>query len=122
MIACLILVCCKKHEEEEPVTPSPEITKLQDRYWGCWKEYKNDPTYHDIRLTKSDAGRHGFQLGQNCVGLSAAPRQNNGFFRNDTLILDNGNFEYWCFLKSDTLYYNAYIPNPKPAAKFLKMK
>ena len=92
LLACTILILftasCSVGDEEIP--------KNASGYWGCWVH--QNPDVFDILL---QPGR--FSFGTDCKAISSF---DIGYFRNDTLILDNGNFEYWCLLQSDTLVYS----------------
>lgn len=92
----------------------------QALYWGCWREVNNTDGVYDIILEENTPGTHKFSFGNNCKEDIVSTLE-TGTFRNDTLIIDNGNFEYWCYIKSDTLYYSAYAPSAL-TFEFIKAK
>ena len=61
-----------------------------------------------------------FGFGTLCVPEPSIPAQALGVFRNDTLILDNGTYEFWCFIENDTLLYSAYGVGAPPE-RFVKI-
>lgn len=118
---------CKKEDPPPPNNNStsnnitvPPPPPPYANYWGCWRQADGNTAVYDILLTEDTAGPHIFELATSCVPEPAIPPQAVGVFRNDTLILDNGMFEYWCFIENDTLIYSAYVPNPTPE-KFVKI-
>ena len=99
-------------DNEIPEAPEEveEADSLNADYWGCWTEHTGDPYVYDISLTEIEQGSHRLDLGKDCDALPVASIE-AGYFRNDTLIIDNGHNVYWCFVQSDTLYYSAYLEN-----------
>ena len=124
LIAIVIFSSCKKEDTPEPdnnsntqtVTPPPPYAN----YWGCWREATGKIGYNDIILIENLSGPHTFQVGDSCIHISIIPALDIGVFRNDTLILDNGTFEYWCFIVTDTLIYGVYAPGTE-TDKFIKI-
>lgn len=125
MISLFILFSfgCKKEDTPEPsnnsTTTQPPPPTQSITYWGCWREATGNTGAYDIILIENQAEPHTLQFGTLCVGDPILV-QDIGIFRNDTLILDNGMFEYWCFIENDTLLYSVYIPNAIPE-KFVKI-
>lgn len=93
-------------------------TNSHDNYFGCWKGVKGQTKSYDIILTKNEKEPHTFQFGSKCKPKKITTLD-VGKFRNDTLIIDNGKFEYWCHLKNDTLTYSSYSKRSK-TFKFVK--
>jgi hypothetical protein len=91
-ILIFIMLSC---DESEPT---------KSDYWGCWREINNTEGYYDIILTEGDP--HRFELAIDCIPVTGL-RMDVGLFRNDTLILDNGIAEYWCYLHRDTLHFSS---------------
>lgn len=87
--------------QEEPIEPED----LHADYWGCWTT--GITTSHDVTLEDNGPRLHTFAIVEAC-GLDVVASMDLGFFRNDTLILDNGTFEFWCYLEDDTLSLSAY--------------
>ncbi len=121
----LCTVACKK-EDPEPVTTTttttttPTPTPQSVTYWGCWREANSTPGVYDIILIENTTEPHTFQLGNSCIQEPAIPSQDMGVFRNDTLILNNGVYEFWCFIVNDTMLYSAYAPNAT-TERFIKI-
>ena len=105
----LIFTSCTK--EENKIESAPEVITNHDEYFGQWTEANNTVGYYDILIT--DGIPPTFEL----VGVETIM---NAEFRNDTLIIDSGMFEYWCKVRNDTLYYSAYAPNAR-LDKFIKL-
>ena len=126
LLVVIFISACKKED-----TPPPENNSTTNNtttspppyadYWGCWREATGKPGVYDIILTENQAKPHTFQFATLCVGEPNIPPQDIGVFRNDTLILDNGTFEYWCFIENDTLLYSAYIANVPAPERFVKI-
>lgn len=89
-------------------------------YWGCWTEATGKPGVYDMILIEDTISLHSVELVTSCTSGTVGPAQNIGFFRNDTLILDNGIYEFWCFIENDTLLYSAYAPSIA-IEKFIKI-
>ena len=104
LLAFLPLVGCLDLEEIEPVSLEPSTSY---EYWGCWTEATGKAGVYDLGLTENPSGLHTLTFGTVC-GVDTAASMNIGFFRNDTLILDNGDFEFWGYIANDTLVYSAY--------------
>ncbi len=123
----LFSITCKKEDPPEPnnsiinntTTPPPPPPPYAD-YWGCWREATGKIGYKDIILIENQSEPHTIQVGISCVKDPAILSLDIGVFRNDTLILDNGTFEYWCFIVTDTLIYGVYVPNTE-TDKFVKI-
>lgn len=53
----------------------------------------------------------GFEISSAALGYDCSSQivvfLDSGFFRNDTLILDNGQNKFWCYLQNDTLSFSA---------------
>lgn len=130
LIAIVIFFgACKKEDPPPPnnnstsnniTVPPPPPPPPYANYWGCWREATGKPGVYDIILTEDTITPHIFEFATACVPEPAIPPQAVGVFRNDTLILDNGIFEYWCFIIGDTMLYSAYVPSPIPE-KFIKI-
>lgn len=99
------LISCNKEDKDS--NPNKDIVS-EDDYWGCWEEASGNTGVYDIILTENSSEPHKFQFGTNCIPVTSIPAQDIGVFRNDTLILDNGVYEYWCIIVDDTLHYSAY--------------
>lgn len=119
---------CKKEDPTEPsnnsttnttTTQPPPTNNPYDDYWGCWRESTGNPGYYDIILVEDTIGPHELYFGTLCVADSML-FLDVGVFRNDTLILDNGTYEFWCFIENDTLLYSAYVPNAT-TEKYIKI-
>lgn len=114
LLITIVLFSCKK---EEPPTPSNSTTTINTTntppppyadYWGCWREATGKIGAYDIILTEDTVTPHIFEFATLCIPEPIIPAQPLGIFRNDTLILDNGIYEYWCFIVGDTMLYSAY--------------
>jgi len=124
--AVIFIYSCKKEDTPEPssgsttntTTSQPPPTPPVVDYWGCWREATGKTGVYDIVLTEDTAGPHIIELATSCAPV--VPSQDIGIFRNDTLILDNGTIEYWCFIVGDTMLYSAYFPNVE-IEKFTKI-
>ncbi len=90
LIQLLILSSC---------TEEVDTLSIDDPYLGCWTEVTGKPGVYDITIEVDK-----FALGYGCQATIVA--EGTSFLRNDTLILDVGAFEYWCYLKGDTLLYS----------------
>ena len=104
-----MVTACKKEDPSEPSSttttsntitpPPPPPTPQSVDYWGCWRESTGKVGVYDIILTEDTVGPHMFGFGTLCVPEPSIPAQALGVFRNDTLILDNGTYEFWCFIR-----------------------
>lgn len=125
LILFIVTTSCKKDDDQSTNTAkdksitSTTTLQKQAKYWGCWHEINKTPGVYDIILTEGNINKHGFEFGNNCIAEQKITKQNIGVFRNDTLILDNGVYEYWCFISGDTLLYSVYL-NDSKVEKFLK--
>lgn len=86
-------------------------------YWGCWEESTGKTGVFDVILTPGSP--HNITLGEGCGDIVAASLD-IGFFRNDTLIFDNGQGEFWALLQGDTLLYSA--ENSRNIEKLIKLQ
>lgn len=117
IVGVLVLCQCGKDDPEPEPEPIIIMTNDYSNYWGCWGTSEYDTiidsiliSAYDIILTENTPEPHRFEFAVDCVPISIGP-MDIGVFRNDTLILDNGIFEYWCFIVDDTMYYSAYVDN-----------
>jgi len=110
---------CKKDDPKKDPPVNTNVAPVYAQYWGCWTEAYGTVGVYDIILTENPTEPHDFQFGTSCVPEVSIPALSAGVFRNDTLILDNGTFEYWCFVENDTLLYAAYGVVSSPE-KFIK--
>ena len=129
LLVVIFIGACKKEDPPQPsnnttntqtVTPPPPPPPPVVDYWGCWREATGKLGYKDLILIENQSEPHTVQVGISCIKDPAIPSQDIGVFRNDTLILDNGTFEYWCFIVGDTLIYGVYVPNTD-TDKFIKI-
>lgn len=104
-IVTMILLSCNKSD----ITPENKVN--HNDYWGCWTEATGKTEYYDLILTENESEPHRLEMGNDCAPLLSIGYLDIGVFRNDTLILDNGIAEYWCYIKMDTMYYSAYVLN-----------
>lgn len=125
IIIILISTACKKEDPPTPtsnntVTTPPPTQQTQSDYWGCWREGTGKIGHHDMILIEQTTKPHTIQVADQCVHISTIPALDIGVFRNDTLILDNGIFEFWCYIVGDTLIYGVYAPGTE-TDKFIKI-
>lgn len=92
-------------QESEDQKDSLNPVNIKDNYWGCWKEATGKQGVYDITLTEADTGMHNITFSFDC-SKNPLLSMDIGYFRNDTLILDNGLYEFWCYIQRDTLYYS----------------
>ncbi len=104
LVIALIIISCDESEGDSV----NEINETAN-YWGCWKEANGNIGVYDIILTENQTEPHTFTIGEDCESLNLG--EYDAVFRNDTLIIDDGLYEYWCFIVQDTLYYSAYVSN-----------
>lgn len=111
IIQLLILPSC---------TEEVDCTLIEEQavYWGCWTEATGKLGVYDITLSGDYSDFHNITIGNDC-GSQLVASLDIGFFRNDTLILDNGQYEFWCYLKGDTLLYSANLHNITPTIEKL---
>lgn len=109
----LVLFACSDGNEIE----------ISEAYWGCWREANNTVGVFDLILIENQSEPHGIGLGTNCVLNENTGIQDIGVLRDDTLILDNGVNEFWCFIQNDTLLYSANVSGAElPIEKFIKVQ
>lgn len=113
MTATLSVLSCGK----ENIEPS----NVSD-YWGCWQEATGKTNVYDILLRGNGKELHNFTLGFDCGNVNVVASLDVGFFRNDTLVLDNGTYEFKCYLQSDTLFYLTEIKGFKTIVERLVKK
>ena len=102
LVFCLVAVAFFSCQEE----PDIQLLEDQDSYWGCWTEATGKSGVYDVKISGNSSDFHNITIGDQC-GSQLVASFDIGFFRNDTLILDNGQYEFWCYLKGDTLLYSA---------------
>lgn len=111
IIQLLILSSCT--EEVDTLSIEDQAT-----YWGCWTEATGKNGVYDVKLSGNSFEFHNITIGNDC-GSQLVASFDIGFFRNDTLILDNGQYEFWCYLKGDTLLYSANLQAITPTIEKL---
>ena len=79
---------------------------------------KNKKGVYDLIISENNQQEIEFDFGRKCKPLNMIINS-HCFFRNDTLIIDNGFFEYWCFIENDILFYSAYSKGAR-VQKFIK--
>ena len=92
--------------QEDPCGVEETPTDPHEKYWGCWTTGKAG--YYDVNLKGNGSELHTFAIVESC-GLAVVASTDIGFFRNDTLILDNGIAEFWCYIEIDTLSFSVNI-------------
>ena len=116
LVFCLVAVALFSCQKENDI----QLLEDQASYWGCWTEATGKNGVYDVKLSGNSSEFHNITIGDNC-GLQLVASFDIGFFRNDTLILDNGQHEFWCYLKGDTLLYSANLKAITPTIeKFTK--
>jgi len=109
----LLSTGCQSHIDDELDYPSRITRQKKAKYWGCWREATGNRDLYDLILQEGSGYWHNITIGDDC-GETAIVSLDIGFFRNDTLILDDGKYEYWAFLQGDTLLYSAYVETTNP--------
>jgi hypothetical protein len=113
-----LLTACSQDDEMQPMNDI--ITNdAQSDFWGCWGEASGNHGYYDIVLEYNPEGRHTITLGDDCKDGRIVASADVGYFRGDTLILDDGINQIMCYIAYDTLYYFAEL-YPLEAERFVK--